>query len=155
LVNRNLVGRCGLYCGACTIHRAYEDDGEYLKKVAEYFKCPPEKVQCEGCMALTPDSWGYNCKIVNCLRSKGLEFCYQCGEYENRACEKFEKLAKGYLEDGEDIRANLERIKKDEIEQWLRESEELYKCSTCGRPLPVSRIRGKCYHCGADLSNRH
>jgi DNA-directed RNA polymerase subunit RPC12/RpoP len=103
-------------------------------------------------MALTPDSWGYNCKIAKCLRNKGLEFCYQCGEYENRTCEKFEKLAKGYLEDGEDIRANLERIKKGEIEEWLRESEELYKCSACGKPLPVSRIRAKCYHCGTELS---
>jgi len=146
------VGRCGLYCGACVIYRAHKDGGEYLKRVAEHFKCPPEKVQCEGCMVLTPDCWGYNCKIVKCLISKGLEFCYQCNEYRNGICEKFEKLAKGYLDDGEDIRANLERIKKGETEEWLRESKELYKCAVCGKPLPVSRIKRNCYHCGANLS---
>jgi hypothetical protein len=152
LTKRNLVGRCGLYCGACAIHRAYEDDGEYLKRVAEYFKCSPEKVRCEGCMALTPDCWGNGCKIVQCLKGKGLDFCYQCKEYENKTCEKFEKLAKGCLEDGEGIRTNLERIKRGEVDGWLQESEKLYRCSVCGKPLPVNRIRRTCYHCGADLS---
>jgi len=103
-------------------------------------------------MALTPDCWGNECKIVQCLRSKDLDFCYQCSEYENETCEKFEKLAKGYLENGEDIRANLEKIKKGEVEEWLRESEKLYKCPECEKPLPVNRMRRSCYHCGADLS---
>jgi len=152
LVNRNLVGRCGLYCGACSIYRAHKDNGEYLERLAERFKCPPEKVRCEGCMTLTPDCWGYNCKIVQCLRSKDLEFCYQCNEYYKGTCEKFGILATGYLENGEDIRANLERIKKGEIEEWLRESEEKYKCPSCGKPLSVGAIKKKCYHCGADLS---
>jgi hypothetical protein len=34
LVNAKLVGRCGLYCGACAIYRAYKDNGEYLAKLA-------------------------------------------------------------------------------------------------------------------------
>lgn len=156
MVDRNLIGRCGLYCGACSIYRAYKDNGEYLKRLAEHFKCPPEKVRCEGCMALTPDSWGYDCKIVQCLRDKGLEFCYECNEYQNKTCEKFEKLAKPYLEeDGIDMRANLERIKKGEIKEWLLESEEKYQCPACGKPLPVGRMKRVCYHCGADLSKTH
>jgi len=89
---------------------------------------------------------------LQCLKSKGLDFCHQCNEYENKTCEKFEKLADGYLEDGEDIRANLERIKKGETEEWLHESEEKHKCPSCGKPLPVYGIKGKCYHCGTDLS---
>jgi ribosomal protein L37AE/L43A len=56
------------------------------------------------------------------------------------------------MEDGEDVRANLERIKKGEAEAWLRESEETYKCPKCRKPLPVGRMKRKCYHCGADLS---
>ncbi|MCD6325371.1 hypothetical protein J7L97_03690, partial [Candidatus Bathyarchaeota archaeon] len=35
---------------------------------------------------------------------------------------KDSKLATGYLEDGVDLRANLERIRRGEIEEWLRES---------------------------------
>ena len=152
MANGNLVGRCGLYCGACGIYRAYKDNGEFLESLAKHFKCPMEKVRCEGCMALTPESWGYKCKIVQCLNNKGLKFCYQCIEYKNETCKKFEQLAEGYLEDGEDVRANLERIRKGEIEEWLCESEEKHKCPSCGKPLPVYGIHGKCYHCGADLS---
>lgn len=110
MTDRDLVGRCGLYCGACGIYRAYKDNGKLLKGLAEHFKCPPEKVRCEGCMALTPDSWGYECDIFKCLRGKGLDFCYQCTEYENDSCEKFRNLAQDYLKHGVDLRANLAKI---------------------------------------------
>jgi hypothetical protein len=151
-VNKSLAGRCGLYCGACAIYRAERDGGEYLKGLATHFQCPPEKVRCAGCQDLKPDSWGYNCKIVKCLRGKDLEFCYQCGNYRKNKCDKYAELAKGYMEDGVDIRANLERIKKGEVENWLRQNEERFKCPACRKPLPESRIKKECYHCGADLS---
>ena len=155
MVNRNLVGRCGMFCGACGIYRAYKDDGELLTRLANNFKCSPEKVQCEGCMGLTSDCWGNGCKIVQCLNNKGLQFCYECDEYEKKTCEKYEKLAKDYLESGEDIRASLTRIKAGETEEWLRESEQKYKCPQCGKPLPVYGTKGKCYHCGADLGHKN
>ncbi len=155
LVDTRLVGRCGLYCGACGIYRAYKDNGDYLKRLAAHFKCPPEKVRCEGCQALTPNCWGYKCKIVQCLRAENLEFCYQCKQYEEHSCEKFENLANPYLEEnGVDLRANLERIRKGEaeIKVWLKESEEKFRCSKCGKPLPTGSFRSKCYHCNAVLS---
>jgi hypothetical protein len=152
LVDTRLVGRCGLYCGSCGIYRAHKDDGEYLQRLAEHFKCPPEKVRCEGCQALTPDCWGYDCKIVQCLRTKGLQFCYQCNQYEEGPCEKFEKLAKPYLEEnGVDLRANLERIKLGETEAWLKESDERFRCPSCGKPLPSGAFRSNCYHCGKEF----
>lgn len=152
LISRNLVGRCGLYCGACSIYRAHKDGGGYLKTLSNHFKCPPEKIRCEGCMALTPECWGNECKIVQCLRTKSLDYCYQCSQYEDNSCEKFENIASGYLEDGEDVHSNLERIKKGETDEWLRECKQTYRCRVCGKPLPVGRMKKKCYHCGADLS---
>jgi hypothetical protein len=144
-----------LYCGACGIYRAYIDNGDFLKKLAERFKCPQEKVRCEGCMALTSECWGNDCKIVQCLENKGLEFCYQCGEYEKDSCEKFVKLAQRYAKIGVNVKANLERIKRGETEEWLRESEDKYRCPFCGKPLPVYGTEGKCYHCGADLGDEN
>ena len=153
MADRNLVGRCGLYCGACSIYRAQRDDGEYLKRVAAFFKCPPEKVKCEGCMALADDSWRHDCRIVQCLRQKGIDFCYQCPEYIDRSCSRFEELAKGYLTDDQvDIRANLERIKKGGTVEWLLECETKYRCPSCGRPLSLGSRTKRCYHCRADLS---
>ena len=149
----SLVGRCGLYCGACGIFRAYKDKGVYLQKVAEFFKISPEKVRCEGCQALTADCWGSACKIVECLDTKGFEYCYQCPEYKERSCEKYEKFSKNYLkEDKVDLRENLERIKAGDVENWLKESEERFRCPQCGNPLSTYSRISKCYHCNEELT---
>lgn len=153
LVNRNLVGRCGLYCGACGIYRAHKDGGEYRQRLAKFFKCDPEKVRCEGCHALTPDCWGNDCHMVKCLNTKGLQFCYECSDYESHTCKYFEKFFKDYLEDdGVNLRENLSRIKAGETDAWLQESEKKFRCSHCGKPLPTSSFRKKCYHCDKELN---
>jgi len=151
LEESNLIGRCGLYCGACSIYRAYKDNGEYRNKLATFFKCPPEKVRCEGCQTLTSECWGNDCKIVQCTNAKGFRFCHECPQFNNNSCEKFEELAKRYLEDAVDVRANLARIKSGQIETWLKESKERFKCPYCGKPLPEGSQ--KCYHCGKDFPN--
>ena len=154
MVNRNLIGRCGLYCGACGIYRAYKDGWEYRQKLADVFKCPPEKVRCEGCQALTTECWGNDCKLVNCLDAKGLQFCYECSEFERHTCEKFEELSKNSLKDaGVDLRDNLARIEAGNVDEWLRECEEKFRCPRCGKPLPTSSFRKKCYHCTKKLSS--
>jgi hypothetical protein len=66
LVNENLVGRCGLYCGACIIYRAGKDSEKLRRTVAEKENCKPDEIRCEG--------WGKNCKIVKCLEAKRLVF---------------------------------------------------------------------------------
>ena len=141
-----LTGRCGLYCGACSVYRAQRDDGEYLKGLAERFNCPPEKVRCEGCGALTPECWGYDCGIVQCSVAKGYRFCHECGEFEDRTCDKYEKLDKGYLEnDNVDIRKNLETIKSGNINEWLKLSTERFRCPNCLGPLPTGATQ--CHNC--------
>lgn len=49
-MGKNLVGRCGHYCGACTIYRAYKDGGELYKKLRE--KYPDGDIFCEGCQVI-------------------------------------------------------------------------------------------------------
>ncbi|MDH5634499.1 MAG: DUF3795 domain-containing protein [Candidatus Bathyarchaeota archaeon] len=153
MVDKSLVGRCGLYCGACEIYRAYKEGGEVLRRAAEYFKCPPEKVRCKGCQVLTPECWGTGCEMVQCLNAKELRFCYECPDYERHACEKYEKFAEAYLkEDGVDLRNNLARIKAGEAERWLKESAENFRCPDCKRPLSYGAMKKRCVHCGKELS---
>ena len=152
MVDKSLVGRCGLFCGACGIYRAYRDGGVYRRRIADFFKCPPEKVRCRGYQALTPECWGNDCKIINRLNAKELQFCYECSDYERRTCERFEKLSGDYLkEDYVDLRANLARIKAGDVDDWLKESEEKFRCPHCSKPLPTSSFRKKCYHCDKQL----
>lgn len=154
MADRNLIGRCGLYCGACGIYRAYKDGGEYRQRLAIAFKCPVEKVCCEGCQALTKDCWGNGCEIVKCLNNRKLQFCYQCSEFESHSCKKFEEFSREYLKDDcVDLRANLARIKAGAVKEWLKESAEKFRCPYCSKPLPTASFRSKCYHCGKELTH--
>ena len=69
MVDKNIIGRCGLYCGICEIYRAYKDSKELRKELAKKHNCDPEKVMCEGCQAIDvygwslEKEWGKNCKI--------------------------------------------------------------------------------------------
>ena len=57
LVNRNFVGRCGLYCGACLVYRAYKDSEQLRHKIAEEEKCESDEIRCEGCQTVLTDGW--------------------------------------------------------------------------------------------------
>jgi hypothetical protein len=84
------------------------------------------------------------------LNSKGFDFCYECPQFSDKSCEKFEKLAQGYLESNVDIRASLARIKSKQTDKWLKENRERFKCPSCKKSLPAGAK--KCYHCGKELT---
>jgi|WetSurMetagenome_2_1015567.scaffolds.fasta_scaffold410022_1 hypothetical protein len=144
--NGNLVGRCGLYCGACVIYRAQRDDQAWRARIAERNGCAVQNVQCNGCGALAPESWGNNCKFAICLNEHGFTYCYECPEFEARSCRKYENFAKEYLEDeGVDLRANLDMIKAGKSAQWLEQMASRYTCPHCDLPTAIGAP--KCHHC--------
>jgi hypothetical protein len=76
------------------------------------FKCASEKVRCNGCMSLTPDCSGYNCKIVQCLRTKNLHFCYQCPtqkEFLREIWQTSRRLSRGWSRLESELRNDRER----------------------------------------------
>jgi len=152
LVNKNLVGRCGIYCGSCIIFRAYKDSEKLRQKIAERENCKPKDIRCEGCQTVLVDGWeseewGKNCQIVKCLEAKGLNFCYECTIYPN--CEKFRALAKHSLTYGEDLAENLNKIRTNKVEEWLEEEAEKWKCQKCRKS--ISRHLTDCHWCGTKL----
>ena len=69
MINMNLVGRCGFYCGACHIYRAYKDSEKLQKIIAEKENRKSEEIRCEGCQTVLingweKEEWGKNCKRV-------------------------------------------------------------------------------------------
>ena len=155
LVNRNLAGRCGFYCGVCEIYRAYKDSEKLREKVAKKHGCSPDDVKCEGCQAVDicgwshDKQWGANCKILECLNSKGLKFCFECDKYDT--CELFSSFAEICLKSGIDLRKNLQMIKEGKIEQWLLEQDKKWRCPNCGKPVIVSPDYKTCHWCGYQL----
>jgi hypothetical protein len=146
----SLVGKCGIYCGACCIYRAERDGGVLVERLAAAFECPPDKIRCNGCGDLKPDSWSNDCDIVACLKDKGFGFCYECHEFENRSCEKYEDVAQRHLESGEDMRGALDMIRDGGPEEWLRESKARWTCGHCGNPLIGGRK--ECHHCHGQVA---
>jgi hypothetical protein len=147
---RELVGRCGLYCGACVIYRAERDEQKWRKQLAERWDCPEEKIRCNGCGALTPNCWGRECKFIKCLKEKGYKFCCECPNYESKTCEIFEKFSKRYLEEnGVDLRKNLAMITAGKVDEWLTTSEKLFTCTFCGKHTAIGAT--KCHHCQRDI----
>jgi len=146
MVYKNLAGRCGHYCGACTIYRAYKDGGELFDILKKHYS--QGDIYCEGCQALTKNSWGYNCKIVNCLDLKGVDFCYECEEFGNGGCEKWYKIAEDHAEIGMNLHENLLFIKTFGVEKWLEEQDKKWRCPSCGKPVSEE---DKCFQCGFEL----
>lgn len=144
-----LVGKCGLYCGACSIYRAQRDDPHWQAELAREFKCKPEQVRCNGCGALTDACWGKGCPIVLCTAEKGYRYCYECPKYRADTCEAFGKLAERYLRSGVDVRANLAQIESGATAEWLERCREKFSCPSCGQPVTVSARR--CRVCGSNL----
>lgn len=143
-----LVGKCGIYCGACTIYVA-RDSEAWRQKIAEKHNCLPDQVKCNGCGDLNSVCWGYDCKIALCTREKGVSFCYECPEYSQETCEKFNELSTRYQKAGVDVRQNLSRIQAGETDTWLEETAERFKCKACGKPVSVWFT--ECPHCGSSL----
>ena len=133
----NLIGRCGLYCGACSIYRAYKDGREYQETIAARFDCQPEQVRCDGCQVLTEDCWGNGCKIVACLRSHGYKSCYECPAFTNETCAKYADLANAYAKRGVNPAANLRAIQRGQADEWLDAQEQHWRCTSCQRPISV------------------
>ena len=151
-VNKNLVGRCGLYCGACIIYRAYKDADQLRQKIAEREKCRPQEIQCEGCQTVltngwNSNEWGKNCRIVKCLEARGLDFCYECDTYPN--CKKFREIADSCVRHGENLMENLSKIESGKIEEWLEDEEKKWRCLKCGKPISMHLT--ECHWCGAKI----
>jgi len=157
LVNKNLVGRCGLYCGACIIYRAYKDSEKLRRIVAEKENCRHEQIRCEGCQTVLANGWdvegqewGKNCRIVMCLEAKRMDFCYECDEYPN--CKKFHLIADSCSKYGENLIENLNKIKAGRAEEWLEEEERKWRCQKCGKPISMHLTQ--CHWCDVNINKK-
>lgn len=154
--NTDLMAPCGLYCGTCGVYIATRDGNEKFKAVlGKLYGSKPEETECHGCMQAGTEpgkklySYCRQCKIRDCIHSKGFYSCHQCGEWP---CEKIETfgLATGMRVMKRTIPIWREKVAAlgDEAgsAEWARSECERYHCSGCGEPL----FRGaqKCRACG-------
>ncbi len=128
--NSGLIGRCGLYCGACIIYGvSHNDEPAFAKRrkgIAEYFDCEAGKIACEGCGALGENCWSNDCPLVLCLNEKGFKYCDECTDID--ACEKFGGIDERYG----GLKESMTRRREVGDKQWLAEKRVERTCKKCG-----------------------
>jgi hypothetical protein len=124
-----LIAPCGMNCGLCIGHlREKKPCGGCFKKDDEN---KPE--QCRSCL------------IVNCelLAKTESGFCYDCEKYP---CARLKRLDKRYKTNyGMSMIENLAYIQSQGFNQFLKNEEIRWTCSTCGFGLCVHR--NSCLNC--------
>ena len=144
---RNLVGYCGLYCGACGIHQgkikqavenlrgvigAYGFD-KIMPELAKWepaFQHYPEfenvmngltKMfgECPGCIGGGGDP---ECAVRECAKQKAYTTCAECAEMEK--CEKIQRYGPHAIE-------GLRKIKAVGVGKWTEEMQKKVDAGYC------------------------
>lgn len=126
-----LFGICGVYCGACTTYRAYNDKDQDLVNWEIKMGMPRDEIICKGCRSGLLNKWRSNCKFRKCIKNKGVNNCFECQLFPCKNLVDFSKT-RSHRQLG--LR-NLRQLKDKDIEKWLIEQEKRWSCSSCGRKL--------------------
>jgi hypothetical protein len=127
--NYKLVADCGLYCGACGIYLAtQENDSEKILQYALVLNQSYEETLCDGCGAKRKSLYcSKMCIFINCKRHKGVDFCNECEEFPCKALNEFKSKMPHRIE----IIESQNRMKESGIENWLIEMQNYFSCPHC------------------------
>ena len=127
---QELIAPCGMNCRICIGYFGYAMNDRKRKNI------------CEGCR-IRDKNCAFIKKQCEKLSKKEVEYCFECEDFP---CENLEKLDKSYQEKYDmSMIKNLEFIKENGINLFLKQQEEKYKCPNCGGVICVHNK--KCYNC--------
>ena len=125
--------------------------------MGDLYGTTPKETECIGCMQPDPPKklYGYckECKIRDCVKSKGYYSCHQCDEWP---CDFIEMFP---LKTGLRVMKRTIPIWRDKVAtlgdesgsvEWVRSEYERYHCSSCKKPL----FRGaqRCRNCKKEVA---
>ena len=137
---------CGLYCGACPILVANENDA--VATIAQAWKMEPEQLRCHGCKSEINAVYCANCGIKSCAEGKGVEYCFQCADY---TCSRLLDFRNDAHSHHSIVLQNLNFVRGQGIEKWLEVQKTRWSCANCGAAFTwYAEI---CEVCGAKVYN--
>lgn len=142
---RELLGICGVYCGACETYRAYNDKDRTLFEWEIKMGMPAGEIYCKGCGSDLVNEWCAKCRFRKCATKQGVEFCYECKHFP---CKELVDFSKTRPHRTLGLR-NLKQLRKMNVEEWLSQQEKRWTCSQCGKKLHW--YAEKCPDCGAEF----
>lgn len=87
-MDRTLIGRCGKFCGECSIYlAAHGGEREAVAALAAELGVKPERISCEGCQGPAESCFNAECGLIACLDERGYRYCAQCAEIND--CTKY------------------------------------------------------------------
>ncbi len=101
-------GPCGLYCGACGAG------------------------DCGGCQTDNHDNCVTDCHFRKCANNKSLKSCAFC---EKCPCPKLAEFMTDKWPHHWTVKSNLEYIKNNGMENWLKSQEKEWTCKKCNEPI--------------------
>jgi len=150
LHSKNLVSACGLYCGACGIYLAtQENDTEKLLQYAIVLNQSLNETFCDGCRADRKSAHcSKMCLFIKCTFEKGILFCGVCQKFPCKELTDFQSKMPHRVE----ILQSQNRLKEIGTEQWLIEMKENYSCPQCN--TVNSAYDMACRKCGYSPGNK-
>lgn len=146
---KELLGACGLYCGACYHYRASTPDGRHLLEEARRQGQSLQGYTCHGCRSslLYIHPGCAQCQIRACTDRQGLAHCGLCAEFP---CDRIQAFRNdGRIHHLDSIR-QLEQLAATGPSLWLDAQASRWRCR-CG--APYSWYETDCHACGAPLSS--
>lgn len=125
-INVVMFAPCGMNCKVCYKHC--------------YYKNP-----CEGCLKSDVGKPEHcrKCKIKDCVKEKGLRYCFECKEYP---CKFIKNLEKSYNKRYQtSLMDNSIFVKKYGLDQFMEQQKIKYTCSKCGGIISIHD--GECSEC--------
>ncbi len=133
---KDLVAPCGMYCGICDKYLAYSH------------KLPKKRGKVCYCKGCRPQN--KNCSFIKKKCETGkiyeIDFCFECNIFP---CGILKKGSIKYKDRYHyDFVEKLSQIKNNGTDWFIKEQENLFKCSKCGDTICVHNQ--KCYSCNKE-----
>ncbi len=109
---------CGMNCKVCYKHC-------YTKK------------PCDGCLKTDEGKPEHcrKCKIKDCVKLKGVSYCYECSEYP---CKLIKNLEKSYnTRYGASLVKNSHFVKANGLDTFMEQQKRRYTCPNCGGIISI------------------
>ncbi len=123
-----IVAPCGIDCFNCEM---YKDNitPDFQERISARMGVPKEKITCNGCkdgsMCLLLDIRGLKCKTLECVKTKGVDYCFQCNDFP---CEFLMPVADNALKVPHNMKVyNLCTIKRIGLEAFCEKAADIRK----------------------------
>lgn len=142
-----LAGRCGLYCGSCSLYLGTKEDSGRLEMIARILGQSLEDTKCEGCRSSLVSKHCRSCKFKTCNEEKNISFCGECPDYP---CKEFTEFM-NERPHRRDIERDMKEILDEGPEKWLSVVHLRYACPKCSTVNSAYDL--SCRKCGQEPSS--